>query len=79
MSHAFSLAQSRCTSVTDPSLIAEIREHAGSDKAAETILRSISRFGGDDTIQSFEIMPRVSRRDHRFSMGQAWTVRAVRG
>lgn len=78
MPNSFSLAQARCATVSDPDLREEILTHTGSDEATSAILRSIDRFGGDDSIQRFEITPKPNGRSHRIPNSVAWTVRAVR-
>ena len=77
MSESFTLSRSRCVAA-DPSLREELRTRTGSDQAVSGILRSIDRFGGDDSIVGFEISKRSSGRPQRGAKSVAWGVRAVR-
>jgi hypothetical protein len=64
--------------VSDPSLRQEIQVHTGNDEATSGILRSIDRFGGDASIQRYEITPKQRTHASRVITAVAWTVRAVR-
>ena len=78
MPQSFSLASGRCAVVTDPSLWTEIQAHTENSVATSRILSSIGRFGGDPTIQRYEMTPLPHNRTTRLAGSVAWTVRAVR-
>ncbi len=78
MSQSFSIARSRCSVVSDPALLEEIRGHTESDEEASSILRSLERFGGDHSIRYFDVTPKTSRRTYRDAKAVAWSVTAVR-
>ena len=79
MSQSFSLPTHRYDSTDDPTLLADIRSHTGSDAAAAGILRSIDRFGQDASIARWEITAKVRSRATQNPDSMAWTVRAIRG
>ena len=78
MSYSFTIARSRCSVVSDPTLLKEIRGHTESDEEASSILRSLERFGGDPSIQHFEMTPKPSRRTYRDASPVTWSVTAMR-
>lgn len=78
VSQSFSLARSRCDTISDPALRDEIQLRTGNVDATSRILRSIDRFGADPSIRSYEIAPRPQYRQARTQGAIAWTVRAVR-
>ena len=78
MLHSFSLSRSRWAETSDPALRAEIHAHTGSDQATASILRSIERFGGDASIESFEVTPREKPRVRASTGSVSWSVRALR-
>jgi len=78
VSDQFSLSPSVCAEVTDPALREEIHAHTGNDDATSGILRSIDRFGGDDSILRYEISRKANSRAYRHGNAAAWSVRAVR-
>ena len=78
MPQPFSLAKYRCAVITDPTLRDEIQAHTESIPATDRILRSIDRFGGDPTIQRYEVTPTAHNRVSRSADAVGWTVRAVR-
>ena len=78
MPQSFSLAGYRCTEISDPALREEIQRYTGSADATSRILSCIERFGGDPTIQRFEMTPKPHSLSSRTKSGVAWTVRAVR-
>lgn len=78
MPNSFSLTPSQCTPVTAPSLRAEIVSRTGSEAAANSILRSLDRFGTDASIDGYEIVPKVPRSGGRNAKDVIWTVRAMR-
>ena len=78
MSEPFSLARSRCTVISDPSLREEIQSRTKNVEATARILSSIERFGTDLSIQRYEIAPNTGYRPWRGQGPIAWTVRAVR-
>lgn len=78
MPNSFSLLRSRCAVISDPGLREEILAHTGSAEATSSILRSIERFGGDASIQTYEVTPKRRIHARRAPMAVAWSVRAVR-
>jgi len=78
VSQSFSIARSRCSVVSDPALLQEIRGHTDTDEEASSILRSLERFGGDQSIRYFEVTPKAGRRTYRDARAVAWNVTAVR-
>ena len=78
MSYSFTIARSRCSVVSDPALLEEIRGHTESDEEASSILRSLERFGGDPSIRHFEMTPKPSRRTYRDASAVTWSVTAMR-
>jgi hypothetical protein len=76
--NAFSIAHSRCSVLSDPALLQEIRTHTESDAEADSILRSIERFGDDQSIRYYEMTPRPRRGAYRQAFTLSWSVRAVR-
>ena len=64
--------------MTDPRLREEINRHTSSEAETSGILRSLERFGGDESIDRYEVTPEGSRRLRR-STQASWVVRAVRG
>lgn len=79
MPNPFSLARSLYVETSDPALRAEIQSHTGSDVATASILRSIVRFGGDPSIERFDVSPRQRGRPHPTANPVTWSVRAWRG
>lgn len=78
MSHAFTIARSRCSVLSDPALVEEIRRHTETDGEVSSILRSLQRFGGDSSIRYFEMTPTESRRNYGRHRLVTWSVTAVR-
>jgi hypothetical protein len=78
VSHSFTIARSRCSVLSDPALLEEIRRHTETDGEASSILRSLERFGGDGSIRYFELTPKQSRRNYGRHPVVAWSVTAVR-
>ena len=78
MPESFSLYSSACSPIGDPSLKEEIDRHTANEAETSQILRSIERFGGDDSIRRYDISPQKGRRSERFTKAGAWNVRAVR-
>ena len=78
MSQSFSLAGYRCTEISDPALRKEIQSYTESTDATSLILSCIERFGGDPSIQRYEITPELHNRTSRTTSPVGWTVRAVR-
>jgi hypothetical protein len=63
--------------MSDPSLRKEITGHTGSETATSGILRSLERFGGDSSIERYEITRKKSARLPT-AKSVSWNVRAVR-
>ena len=78
MSATFFIPRSRCAVLSDPDLRQEIQSHTGNALATESILRSLARFGGDGSIQSYEVIAQPSRRTQRADNPHTWMVHAVR-
>lgn len=78
MATSFSIPQSRCAVLTDPTLRDEIQARTGSDVETSSILRSLERFGPDASIQYYELTPKPTRRTYQSNSEFAWTVTAVR-
>lgn len=78
MTDTFSLKATRCAATGDETLRTEITEHTGSDSETSGILRSIERFGGDDSIERFEISRAQRGRYAARTQASSWVVRAVR-
>ena len=78
MSEPFSLSRSVCSPISDPSLKEEIDRHTSNAAETSQILRSIERFGGDDSIRRYDISPEKGRKSARMAKTAAWTVSAVR-
>jgi len=78
MTDSFSLSASQCAAAKDASLRTEITEHTGNDIETAGILRSIQRFGGDDSIERFEISRSARGRYAPKTAASSWIVRAVR-
>jgi hypothetical protein len=76
--HPFSISRARYEPLPNDDLRREIRSHTGSDAEADGILRSIERFGGDASIDSYEVTPRAPRGGFRRAATVAWSVRAIR-
>lgn len=78
MTDAFSLSASQCASTQDDSLRTEITDHTGNDSETEGILRSIERFGGDASIERYEISRSERGKYAPKTKTAGWLVRAVR-
>lgn len=78
MPSSFSIARDRCSALSDSTLREEIASHTKSDEETSSILRSLERFGGDLSIQHFEMTPTPSRRGRQKTSAFTWNVRAVR-
>lgn len=75
---SFFIARARYASLTDLALRKELMDRIGSASEADSIVRSMERFGADESIRFFEVIPQASRRTHYRPPGSTWTVRAVR-
>jgi hypothetical protein len=78
MSDAFSISSRQLSSSSASELRTEINGHTRSDSETASILRSIARFGGDTTIWSYEVSPRLGRATRIGANRVTWSVRAVR-
>ena len=78
MPDPFSLSKFECSSLSDPGLRSEIARHTLSDAETSGILRSLERFGGDSSIERYEITPQKRGRFGGTTKSVAWHVRAVR-
>lgn len=78
MSDSFSLSSSRGAATSDAALREEITDHTGSASATAGILRSLERFGGDPSIERYEITRKKSGRYAASQSSAGWNVRAVR-
>jgi hypothetical protein len=77
MDQSFSLAQHRCTVVSDPALREEIQARTENAIATTRILSAIDRFGSDPSIVRFEMTPKTHM-SQRPRDRVSWSVRAVR-
>ena len=78
MATPFSISRSRFAGLTPEDLQKEIQAHTGNETETDSIIRSMDRFGEDDSIRSFEITPKPRRQSMRLGPDSTWTVRAVR-
>lgn len=78
MPYSFTISSSRLSSSSPPDLRSEINRHTGSDVETSSILRSIERFGGDLTIDRYDIDPAPARGTRTGPSRVSWTVRARR-
>lgn len=74
----FSIPGSRCVVPFSEALRQDIRARTESDDEASSILRSIERFGGDDSVWTYEMTPKPPRGTRHDSRAITWSVRAVR-
>lgn len=75
---SFSISRSRRTDLSQGDLQREIQRHTGNVSETDSIMRSMDRFGPDDTIHSYEMIPRPRQRTVRAGPDSTWTVRALR-
>ena len=75
---SFFIARARCVALSEQALRQELLDRIGSSSEADSIARSMERFGADESIQFFEVIPKINRRTHHRGPGSTWTVRAVR-
>lgn len=78
MSESFSISRPARDGWSRDALQEEVRLRTGNDSATESIMRSIDRFGSDDSIRYYELTPKANYRRRSDAVAQAWTVRAVR-
>ena len=78
MATSFSISRSRAAGLSDGDLQREIHSYTGSESETDSILRSMGRFGDDETIRSYEMIPRAKRPGQGTVPSSAWTVRALR-
>lgn len=77
MIEAFSIPSERCSEI-DATLREEIQARTENSEDTTRILRSIQRFGGDPTIERFDMIPQPVRSTVHLPSGIIWTVKAVR-
>jgi hypothetical protein len=78
VAESFSIPRSMYCDLALSALQEEIQSRTGSATATEGILRCIERFGADDSILYYEMMPQANRRTRHSEPTASWTVRAVR-
>ena len=78
MAHPFSIAHSISAVLTDPDLEELIRVQTGDAREANSIVRSIRRFGVDGSITHFDVTPHAGRGTRSDARAVSWAVRAVR-
>ncbi len=78
MSSSSTMPRSRFTVSTGPTLREEVRSRTGSERETSSILRSIERFEGDDSIEHFEVTPQPVRGTRHDARAVSWQVRAIR-
>jgi hypothetical protein len=78
MTASFSLSPKQCSKPSDPSLRTEINGYTGNDIATSGIIRSIERFGDDESIERYEISLSERGRYAPKTQMAGWIVRAVR-
>lgn len=74
----FSIRGSRCTLPFSPTLRETIRSRTESEEETSSILRSIERFGADDSVWTYEMTPKPPRGSRHDVRAVTWSVRAVR-
>lgn len=77
MAEAFSIPSERCGEL-GAALREEIQARTESSEDTTRILRSIERFGGDPTIERFDVIPQPVRSTVHLPATILWTVKAVR-
>lgn len=78
MAHPFSIAYSVSAVLSDPDLEELIRAQTGSAGEANSIVRSIRRFGDDTSIMHYDMTPEQGRGTRCDTRAVSWAVRAVR-
>jgi hypothetical protein len=78
VSESFIISRSVYSASSADQLQQEIQAQTGNASATESILRSMERFGQDDSIRRYEINQQVRVRGRHGMAQGAWTVRAVR-
>jgi hypothetical protein len=77
MAQTFSISQTRIAAASHTALRDEVQSHTQNAVETSRILSAIQRFGGDPTIERFELIPSPARGFHGVG-GTSWKVRALR-
>lgn len=78
MSHPFAISRSLSSVLSDPDLHDLIRRHTGSVGEADSIVRSIRRFGDDSSIEHYDLTPKQGTATRYHTRAVTWSVRAIR-
>lgn len=78
MSQPFSISRSLSSVLDDSDLEDLIEVETGSVEEANSIVRSIRRFGEDPSILHYDMTPQKGRGTRHDKRAASWTVRAVR-
>lgn len=78
MPESFSISRATFSDSSPDVLQQEIQSRTGNESATRGILRSMERFGSDESIRFFEMIPQQRVRTRYNAPEAAWTVRAVR-
>ena len=79
MERSFTMSRAQVADSDQDSLRASIIAAAGSERGADSIMRSLERLGTDPTIDYFEMTEVVGNRRYGGAAPAAWRVRADRG
>jgi len=78
VSESFSISRSLSSVMADPDLRELIGRHTGNLAEADSIVRSIRRFGNDGSIGRYDLTPEARRGTRHGGRTVTWNVRAVR-
>jgi hypothetical protein len=78
VAHSFSIAHSVSAVLADPDLEELICVQTGNAREANSIVRSIRRFGVDASITHYDVTPHQGRGTRHDTRAVSWSVRAVR-
>ena len=79
MPESFSISRAAYSDSSPAALQEVIQTRTGNESATQSILRSIERFGSDESIRYYEMIPSANTRSRHGALhAPAWTVRAVR-
>lgn len=79
MNNSFTMTRAEVVNSDSASLKASIVTATGSERGAESILRSLERMGTDPTIEYFEMTQVSGHRRYGSTSNATWRVRADRG
>jgi hypothetical protein len=75
---SFSISRTAYSGSTRDALHEEIQSRTGDVSATLSIMRSMERFGSDESILHYEMVPHRSSRGRHRTAQTEWTVRAPR-